>query len=824
MKAFYSYCHKDERWLEIIRKELQVTFDGEGVEQWWDRELVGSDKLITIDQRLEKSDIILLLITTEYLNSDACRKEMKFALEENRKGKRLAVPVLIKACGWKDVPELRSILALPQDATPAEDWTSRSKLMNHLRSELRKVIGKAKDREAKFQEYSDFLDRLKQIEFISQNKLDVVLDDVFVFPNLTIDTEGEDQELVSFENLWAQGNRILLHGGSRSGKTTLCNKIVLQHAHTDTGALLLDASVPIQGRREQWIKDLCKVQVQGGHFEWRQKTCRVLVVDNLHRTSNLEFLRTAKKEFDQILLACDEEDYICGLRARSELSSYIGVRLGPLRHAQQENLIRNWLRVGNADSLDDTRVDQLERDVNLIIQENRVVPRYPFFVLSILQTHEGILPQRMDITAYGHCYQALITAQLVTEGIDPRDIDSAQNVLTELAFSIFQETLKSNEHHVSLRKFIDAYTQEYIVKRSVIDRLYQSGRVIVLQDDHCSFKYGFVYYFFLGKYIASHYSENRVLVEKLCKESHLYHNAYTLIFTAHHTVNEDLIETIILNTMLAAGDRRPATLDKSETAAFAHELSSLPRHVAKDNTDVEKNRRKERDSRDLDENHDQAEDDGLEQFYESSMYKSLRNMEILGQILRNRYGSLRKVALEEIADAITTSGLCLVHDFTTDGLLKSFRDYVAELAEHESKERKYDIRQEELIRKLGKEFGILCFALIMSLLEITVACIEKRELNSTVQSLRRKKSTPAYHILEAMFLIRTGGIKSSSDVDHLEALVKRLDSEGNDTGKHLVARWCYRYLATHNVKFDLRQRIYSLFRYLYRPNRRELHR
>ena len=32
MKAFYSYCHKDERWLEIILKELQVTFDGEGVE------------------------------------------------------------------------------------------------------------------------------------------------------------------------------------------------------------------------------------------------------------------------------------------------------------------------------------------------------------------------------------------------------------------------------------------------------------------------------------------------------------------------------------------------------------------------------------------------------------------------------------------------------------------------------------------------------------------------------------------------------------------------------------------------------------------------
>lgn len=823
MKAFYSYCHKDERWLDIIQQELHVTFDSVDIEEWWDRELVGSDHLKSIEQHMEQSDIFLLLITTEYLNSDACRREMDFALEENAKSSKLAVPILVKSCGWEDIPALREVLALPQDAKPAEDWASRPSLMNHLRIEVRKVIKKAKDREARLQQHSDFLTRLQQIEFISQNKLDVVIDDVFVFPNLTIDTEGEDQELHSFSDLWMQRSRILLHGGNRSGKTTLCNKIVLQYADTETGALFLDASVPIQGKRDQWIRDLCKVQVKGGHFEWRRKTRRVLIVDNLVRTSNLDFLRSAEKEFDQILLACDEEDYICGLRARGELSAYIGVRLGPLRHAQQEDLIRNWLRVGNSDALDDTRVDQLEKDVNLIIQENRVVPRYPFFVLSILQTHEGIMPQRMDITAYGHCYQALITAQLVTEGIDPRDIDSAQNVLTELAYSIFNESLESDEHHIDLRRFIDNYTREYIVKPTVIERLHQRGRVLVLQNGRCSFKFGFIYYFFLGKYIASHYSENKELVESLCKDSHLHHNAYTLIFTAHHTINEDLIETIILNTMLASGDRKPATLDKSETVAFAQELSALSKHIAKDNAAVSKHRREERELRDAQDSRSDSEDNELERLYEGGMYRSLRNMEILGQILRNRYGSLRKKTLEEIADAITSCGLCLVHDFTTEGLLRSFEDYIAGLAESEIRDKRYGVQQADLIRKLGKEFGILCFALIMLLLEITVSCIEKRELSSMIQSLRQQKKTPAYHIMEAMFSIRTRGIKHPSDVDRLEVLVKRLDSEGNDTGKHLVARWCHRYLATHHVQFDLRQRIYSLFRFLYRPNRREIH-
>ena len=72
----------------------------------------------------------------------------------------------------------------------------------------------------------------------------------------------------------------------------------------------------------------------------------------------------------------------------------LSVRMAPLKHGQQEELIRKWLRIGGEEEIEDHRVDGLERDVNLIIQENRIVPRFPFFVLSILQTYEALMPQR----------------------------------------------------------------------------------------------------------------------------------------------------------------------------------------------------------------------------------------------------------------------------------------------------------------------------------------------------------------------------------------------------------------------------------------------
>ena len=59
--------------------------------------------------------------------------------------------------------------------------------------------------------------------------------------------------------------------------------------------------------------------------------------------------------------------------------------------------------------------------MNSVIISNRIVPRFPFYVLSILQTYEAYMPSNMSITSYGHCYYVLIFASLVRAGISQAD-------------------------------------------------------------------------------------------------------------------------------------------------------------------------------------------------------------------------------------------------------------------------------------------------------------------------------------------------------------------------------------------------------------------
>lgn len=121
--------------------------------------------------------------------------------------------------------------------------------------------------------------------------------------------------------------------------------------------------------------------------------------------------------------------------------------------------MRKWLSLNSNHSgprrVSDGKVDQIEDQLNTVILHNRVVPRYPFYVLSILQSLEAFMPQGLQITAYGHCYQELITAQIVRMGISPSDVDTALNFLRHFAYRTYLESKCCS--HASFAEFLDEY-------------------------------------------------------------------------------------------------------------------------------------------------------------------------------------------------------------------------------------------------------------------------------------------------------------------------------------------------------------------------------
>ncbi len=139
--AFVSYSHKDERYrskLEIslaqIRREKLVT-------TWHDRKILpGQQWDLEIDSALERSDMVLLLASPDFLASDyAYGREMLRAIDRHKSGLTTVVPIIVRPCDWQNSP-MGSLEALPGKGRPISSWANRDQAWLDVVQGLRRLI------------------------------------------------------------------------------------------------------------------------------------------------------------------------------------------------------------------------------------------------------------------------------------------------------------------------------------------------------------------------------------------------------------------------------------------------------------------------------------------------------------------------------------------------------------------------------------------------------------------------------------------------------------------------------------------------------------
>lgn len=116
---FFSYSHKDEALRDEIEIHLAILKRQGFIETWHDRRIgAGSDLDQAISQNLEAADIILLLVSSDFLASDYCYDvEMQRSMERHDAGEARVIPVILRACDWHDAP-FGKLLATPTDGKP----------------------------------------------------------------------------------------------------------------------------------------------------------------------------------------------------------------------------------------------------------------------------------------------------------------------------------------------------------------------------------------------------------------------------------------------------------------------------------------------------------------------------------------------------------------------------------------------------------------------------------------------------------------------------------------------------------------------------------
>ena len=255
------------------------------------------------------------------------------------------------------------------------------------------------------------------------------------------------------------------------------------------------------------------------------------------------------------------------------------------------------------------------------------------------------MPGNLSITSYGHCYHALIVSMLIKAGIQQEDSDmnSCFNFAEHLAFEIYHRR-KLGEIFCEdrFREFLSDYRKTYYLKNATFNRMRGSEYGILTQDGQ--FKMSYIYYFFLGRFLAKSSASNKEELAHICENIHIDPNQLILLFVVHHTNDDEIVEEIALRTMCMLEGVEPATLEEKETRRFLQIVSMIPRNILSDRSVVEE-RRTERFGRDqsaVDEAGGEYNGESANEQWVVELYKVMKSNKVLGQIIRNKFGSLQR--------------------------------------------------------------------------------------------------------------------------------------------------------------------------------------
>ncbi|MBD1866114.1 toll/interleukin-1 receptor domain-containing protein [Cyanobacteria bacterium FACHB-471] len=149
MKLFFSYAHKDEALRDTLATHLALLKRQGIISTWHDRDIsAGTEWAQAIDSNLNTADIILLLISANFMASDYCYdREMQRALERHHNGEARVIPILLKPCDWQSAP-FGKLQALPiahgAGAKSVTQWSNEDEAFTAIAQGIRKAAEEIK--------------------------------------------------------------------------------------------------------------------------------------------------------------------------------------------------------------------------------------------------------------------------------------------------------------------------------------------------------------------------------------------------------------------------------------------------------------------------------------------------------------------------------------------------------------------------------------------------------------------------------------------------------------------------------------------------------
>ena len=755
---FISYSHKDAHLLDEFKAHLSPLKEAGTIATWDDQELIVGDKLEdSLQSHLESADMVAFLVSSDFLHSFSCYKKELLQVLARRKHQDVEVlPIIVRDCLWPHTP-IADFVAVPADGHAVTSFSDRDAAWVNVAQQIKARVDQWLEISSENTEsrpasviqldvcgsFATWLGDT-EVPFTHKMKEDyLTLADIYVYPDLrgvrkksTDAVETVDgSELLNGDFI---GGEILIYGDEQSGKTALLKMLYTHYMETGIKPLYLDAKDITTSDQDKVFGKLVTEQYE--NVGWEQyrtmQNSRMLLVDNYHALRlnakyEHQFLSSIRQTFEHLVLVSDSE-LTYDEKRMAGLASMPRWELLPFGHVRRGELIERWNSIGEEETIDAAtlyqRNDETTRNLNSVIRKNLLPPK-PIFVLTVLQLFDSVMPTNFELSSYGHCYQALILQALYKVGIRAQDFDPFVNYLSELAYFCFANRSEALDRE-RFELFKDNYSSKFIIRshEDVVSKL-KEAEILRRFRGGIGFSYRYIFYFYAAKYLADHLDEVNEDIEDICENMHTERNANILIFLMHHSRDQRVIDEVLLRAEMIYDGEKPASLVKGETQHLMDLAQTVPDMVI-EQVDVERERRRVLERRDVNESEieDGLDDDAGEFDPElADIVRSARMVDVIGQVLRNRSGSLQKSQLLELARAGYESGLKFLRFWL--GLTKVAETYfVGNIARAlaDRVDRGEDV--EKIRRAAGREYFRLCYAVCYGVIRRITSSIGAKEL------------------------------------------------------------------------------------------------
>ena len=149
---FYSYAHEDEALRDELQGHLKLLERRGLLAPWHDRQIrPGADWGTEIDLNLKRAELVLLLVSKDFIESDYIMGvELAAAMQRHATQTASVVPIIVRAVDLDpedaDVLPFLKLQGLPTDLKPVTSWANRDEAWTDVAKGLRRTVKEIRER------------------------------------------------------------------------------------------------------------------------------------------------------------------------------------------------------------------------------------------------------------------------------------------------------------------------------------------------------------------------------------------------------------------------------------------------------------------------------------------------------------------------------------------------------------------------------------------------------------------------------------------------------------------------------------------------------